>query len=337
MALNVENEHPRKIALAVKEGFDRLKRYRKARAMFIRAYVGEYYASTKGMTGNIPINLIFHTIRTMVPNLVMKNPVSRVTTQVVDQMDYAWLLGLGLDDIHERTNFKNILRGGVVSAIFAFATFKTGIADSGQILTYGDIFVDPGQIYTDLVDLDDLSIDPSCRVLRKSAFIADRNRVPRQILLDDDDYDSDLIMQLPKSFHPDAKNKIEKLTQSNLSQMEISELEDYVDVVEVYVPKADALLTIPDPDIKIFDNYLKGASYYGPKRGPYTFLSFTPPVPNNPYPISFCLVACSILLIISSLARLCKSYHILTSDIGYGLLGTGGVNDKNVYGPLLGP
>lgn len=286
MSLNVEAEYPRKIALAVKEGFDRLKRYRKARAMFIRAYVGQYYAATKGMTGNAPINLVFHTIRTMVPNLVMKNPVSRVGTQVVAQRDYAWLLGLGLDDIHEKTNFKNILRGGIVSALFGFATFKTGIANSGQILTYGDMFIDPGQIYTDLVDLDDLSIDPTCRVLRKAVFVADRNRIPRQILLDDDGYDHDLIMQLPKSFHPDAKNKIEQLTQSGLTQKEITELEDYVDVVEVYVPGADALLTIPDPDIKIFDEYLKGDSYYGPKEGPYTHLSFTPPVPNNPLPIS---------------------------------------------------
>jgi len=89
MSLNVEAEYPRKIALAVKEGFNRLKRYRKARAMFIKAYVGQYYTSVRGMTGNAPINLVFHTIRTMVPNLVMKNPVSRVLTQVVAQRDYA--------------------------------------------------------------------------------------------------------------------------------------------------------------------------------------------------------------------------------------------------------
>jgi len=286
MALNVEKEYPRKIQLAVKDGFHRLRRYRKARAMFIREYVGQYYASTKGMTGDAPINLIFHTIRTLVPNLVMKNPISRVNTQVVEQKDYAWLLGLALDDIHNKTNFKNILRGGIVNALFAFATFKTGIADSGQVITYGDMNIDPGQVYTDLVDLDDLTIDPACRVLRKAAFTGDRNRVPRQILLDDDGCDHDSVMRLPRSVHPDAKNKVEKLTQSNLSQVEMNELQDHVDVVEVYVPDADAILLIPDPDVAIFDDYIKGESYYGPKEGPYTHLSFTPPVPNNPLPVS---------------------------------------------------
>jgi len=284
--MNVEKENPRRVQLAVKNGFDRLRRYRKARAMFIKEYAGQYYASVKGMTGDSPINLIFHTIRTLVPNLVMQNPVNKVTTQVAAYNDYAWLLGLALDDINKKTNFKNILRGGIVSALFAMGVFKTGIANSGQIITWGDMNIDPGQVYTDLVDLDDLTIDPSCRIINKAAFIGDRNRVPRQILLDDPDCDHDLVMKLPKSFHPDAKNKIEKLTQMNLSQIEMTELQDYVDVVEVYVPDADALLLIPDPDVIIFDDYIKGEPFYGPKEGPYTFLSFTPPVPNNPLPVS---------------------------------------------------
>jgi hypothetical protein len=116
--------------------------------------------------------------------------------------------------------------------------------------------------------------------------MGDRNRIPRQILLDDPDVDHDLVMKLPRSTHPDAKNKIEKLTQSGMSQIEIFELQDYVDVVEVYVPDADAMLLMPDPAVIIFDEYLKAEPFYGPKEGPYTFLSFTPPVPNNPHPIS---------------------------------------------------
>lgn len=282
----VEKEMPRKVQLAAKEGFDRLQRYRRARAMFIREFVGQYYANSKGVTGDAPINLIFHTIRTLVPNLVMKNPITRVSTEIVAQKEYAWLLGLGLDEINKITNFKDTLRAGIVSALFAFAIFKTGIANSGQIITYGDINIDPGQIYTDLVDLDDFTIDSSCRKLQKSAFMGDRNRVPRQLLLDDPDVDHDAVMRLPTSFHPDAKNKIEQLTQSNLSNSEIRELQDFVDIVELYVPDADALLMIPDPETMMTDDYLKAVPFYGVKEGPYTFLSFTPPVPNNPYPIS---------------------------------------------------
>lgn len=284
--MDVEKEYPRKIQLAVKDGFNRLQRYRRARAMFIRQYVGQYYSTWKGTTGDEPINLLFHTIRTLVPNLVMKNPVNRVSTEIVDYKEYAWLLGLALDDINRKTDFKNILRAGIVSALFAIGIFKTGIANSGQVITYGDMDIDPGQVYTDLVDLDDLTIDSSCRSFDKAAFLGDRNRVPRQILLDDDECDHDLVMRLPRSVHPDAKHKVEKLTQHGMSSIEIAELQDYVDVVEVFVPDAEAMLLIPDPDVIIFDDYIKANSFYGPKEGPYTFLSLTPPVPNNPQPVS---------------------------------------------------
>lgn len=284
--LRVESEYPRKIALVVKNGFQRLRRYRRARAMFIKQYVGQYYASRKGMTGDEPINLIFHAIRTLVPNLVMKNPITKVVTDDVEQENYAYLLGLALDSIDKKIKLKTILRGGIVAALFAMGIFKTGIAASGQVITWGDLQVDPGQVYSDLVDLDDFVIDPSCRAFDKAAFLGDRNRVPRQLLLDDNNCDHDLVMRLPRSTHPDAKNKIEKLTQSNLSNVEMFELQDFVDVVELFVPEANASLLIPDPDVIIFDDYIRGVDFYGPSEGPYTTLSLTPPVPGNPYPVA---------------------------------------------------
>ena len=284
--LRVESEYPRKIALVVKNGFQRLRRYRRARAMFIKQYVGQYYASSKGMTGDEPINLIFHAIRTLVPNLVMKNPITKVTTDDVRQEDYAYLLGLALDSIDKKIKMKTILRGGIVAALFAMGIFKTGIAASGQVITWGDLQVDPGQVYSDLVDLDDFVIDPSCRAFDKAAFLGDRNRVPRQLLLDDNNCDHDLVMRLPRSTHPDAKNKIEKLTQSNLSNIEMFELQDFVDIVELFIPEANASLLIPDPEVIIFDDYIRGVDFYGPSEGPYTTMSLTPPVPGNPYPVA---------------------------------------------------
>ena len=254
--------------------------------MFIKQYVGQYYASSKGITGDEPINLIFHAIRTLVPNLVMKNPVTKVTTDDVEQEDYAFLLGLALDSIDKKIKLKTILRGGIVAALFAMGIFKTGIAASGQVITWGDLQVDPGQVYSDLVDLDDFVIDPSCRAFDKAAFLGDRNRVPRQLLLDDNNCDHDLVMRLPRSTHPDAKNKIEKLTQSNLSNIEMFELQDFVDIVELFIPEANANLLIPDPEVIIFDNYIRGVDFYGPSEGPYTTMSLTPPVPGNPYPVA---------------------------------------------------
>ena len=254
--------------------------------MFIAAYAGKYYSKMYGITGTQSINLIFHTIRALIPNLIMRNPVNEVTTEMIPHRDYAYLLGLGLDWLNKKIKLKDILRYGTVDACFGMGVFKTGLAQSGSQVRFDDVLIDNGQVYTDNVDLDDYVFDPTCRKIRKTAFEGDRNRVPRQLLLDDDQFDHDLVMQLPSSKHPDARTKVAALTQSDMSSRETIELQDMVDIVELFVPGADALITIADPEQKIMDDFLAVREYFGPKEGPYTKLALTQPVPGNPYPIA---------------------------------------------------
>ncbi|GAG11849.1 unnamed protein product, partial [marine sediment metagenome] len=111
---------PAKMQGCVKRGFERMKRYRRARAMFIKEFVGQYYSKQFGLTGDEPINLIFHTIRTLVPNLVMQNPVNRLETKIVAQKPYGELLGLAIDQVEKDIDLKRILRGWIVDALFAW-------------------------------------------------------------------------------------------------------------------------------------------------------------------------------------------------------------------------
>ncbi len=277
---------PQKVQHTALRGFQRMKRYRQVRAMFIKEFVGQYYRKTRGLTGDEPINLIFHTIRTLVPNLVMKNPVNELVTNFVSQKSYGELLGLAVDTTERDIKLKQTLRAWIVDAIFALGIAKTGITASGETLQFGDTRIDPGRIYTALVNLDDFVIDPVCTEIEKATFLGDRIRVPRQLLLDTDGYDHDLVKQLPRSRYHDISERVENLTKDNVSQMEMYTLQDFVDVVELWVPEANAILTIPDPTQIMFDRYIRVKDYYGPKEGPYTFLSFTPPVPNNPLPVA---------------------------------------------------
>lgn len=277
---------PRKFANAVKQSFDRMKEYRRARAMYIKSYVGQYYAKKFGLVGNEPINLLFHTIRSMVPNIVMKNGVNKVDTNIVDYKDYAFLLGLAADWLDKTDNMKDTLRYGIVDAMFGMAVFKTGLVKSGELINIDDTVLDKGQIYTDNVSLDDYVFDSSCKSLKKAIFEGDRNRIPRQLLLDDDDFDHDLVMMLPKSCHPDTNKKVEAMSQGNFSNSEIAELQDFVDVVELFIPEANAIAIIADPEQRILDDYLVLRDYYGPRKGPYTKMALTQPVPDNPLPVA---------------------------------------------------
>jgi len=282
-----EYVNPKKVQEVVKQGFERLKQYRKARAMFIKSYVGNYYNQRYGLKGQQPINLVFAAIRSLVPNIVMQNGINDIVTNVMQYKPYAELLGLGLNSLHSHLKMKKILRGWIVDAVFGIGIVDTGIATSDHLINFGDINVDPGQIYSELVSIDDFTFDPICTNLETAAFMGRRISVPRQVLLDDDDTDSDLVARLPRTNDNLLSNdKTSKLSQGKIRSLEMQELQDAVTVVKLWIPEANAAILIPDPYQTMFDKYIKITDYYGPKTGSYTFLSLTQPVPDNPLPIA---------------------------------------------------
>ena len=278
---------PRVFQRVTDEGFQRLRHYRSARMMFLRQFVGKYFAASKGEIGDEPINLMFSAIRAMVPHLVMQNPINRITTDYTEQEDYAFLLGRGIDTTEKRVHFDRTLRAGLVSSYFGMGLFKTGISASGQALYIDDVCVDPGAIYIDLVDLDNLTIDPVCTQWEDAAFIGDKIRVPRHILLDSDGYDHDIVAAMPRCNGLGSDEGGSKsLSQKRGATSYMEEAMDYVDVVEAWVPKAEAIICVPDYKSLSSDKFLSIREYYGPKEGPYTRLSLSLPVPNNPLPVA---------------------------------------------------
>lgn len=282
----MENISPKKFQEVVDQGFKRLRTYRSSRAMFIKEYVGQYYGDDKGTTGQTPINLIYHAIRTLIPNIVMRSPANEIVTDIIPHQPYAELLSLGVDSVEERINLKETLRAWLVDAIFAMGVVKVGLCQSDSVLEFGDEEIDPGEIYVELVDLDNFVFDPNCTSLRDAAFKGDRVCVPRQLLLDSKIYKNSIVEKLPQAGQLTDKNKVEQLSKRNMSQLEYIEMQDLVNVVNVWSPEANAVVTIPDPSEMRSDDYIAVQDFYGPKEGLYIELSLTPPVPNNPYSVA---------------------------------------------------
>ena len=276
---------PIKIQQIAKRGMERLVRYRAARAMFIKEYVGQYYRSEKGVTGNEPLNLLFHAVKSLVSAIVMKNPKNEVSTPISSQRFYGELLGMAIDSVQQKMKINKVLRGWLVDAFFAIGIIKTGLADDGMVYDYDNNKIKRGSIYCDLVDLDNFVIDPACTDFDKALFMGDVIRVSRQILLDTDGYNHDLVAQLPRS-NRNKNKEIQFQSKRKDGEVELENAQDCVDVLDLWVPKAEARILIPDPRQKMFSEYIGISDYYGPDTGPYTFLSLTPPVPNNPLPIA---------------------------------------------------
>jgi len=274
-----------KIQNIIKLGFRRMEHFCKVRAMFFKSYCGQYYRQEKGIEGDEPLNLVFNTIRAYVPNLVAQSPITLVTTPYTQVKEYAELLGMGLDTTARQIRLKDTLRAWITNALFAWGIIRTGIKASGELLQIDDVFIDNGQIYSRNVLLDNFGFDPTCTNINEAKCLFDRVTVPRQWLLDTNGYDHDIVALLPSS-KSNYINKLSDLTVSSEAKDAMIKLQDEIDIVQMYVPETEQIIFMGDPCQKIHDKFLRIADYNGVKEGPYTFLSFSPPVEGNPFPVA---------------------------------------------------
>ena len=276
---------PDKFQDAVRNGFKRLENFRQARVMFMRNYAGQYYDAEAGQIGDEPLNLIFNAMSVIVPNLVMSFPKHVVKTRFLPYREYGDNLGLALDYNAKDIKLRDILRRWIVDALFFMGILKTGLCDSGSAIYFDETDnVDPGTIYTEPVDLDDFTIDPSATSIDKAAWMGHRIRVPRVQLLDSGLYENDLIERLPQA-GTGIEAGSESLSMQSIDRDETYELQDEVDLVEIWVRNANAIITVPGSDMHMED-YLRVTEFYGPSTGPFTFLMLTQPPPNNPFPVA---------------------------------------------------
>jgi hypothetical protein len=215
-----------------------------------------------------------------------------VMTPYLQAREYANLLGLALDQHDMKIDIRNTYRRVIVDAIFTLGILKTGLAQSDSVYVFDDEMgqnsLDNGSVYTDAVDFDNFVVDPACKdyLFRDATFMGDKIAVPRKMLLDSGLYKNDLIERLPRCGDVTRDHdKGSDVSMNNIDKEENVALQDTVEIYEIWVPAANAIVTVPGSNEISVDDYLRVADYYGVKEGPYTFLTLTPPVPSNPMPI----------------------------------------------------
>lgn len=271
---------------AAKSGFRRLRNFRAARLLFIKAYIGQYYDQDHGVLGQEPLNLAFTAIRALVPNLITRNPKNVVGSDYLIYRSYGELMALALDYMSKKQKLPETLQRGLVDAIFTMAVFKVGLMTSDSLVYFGDEGVDPGQLYVDTVDFDDFTFDPDTRQLKKATFIGERIRVERDEILESGLYDNGIIERLPCSVDRelDRERNVRNLSSGQLNRRMTDKLHDYIDLLELWLPGPNVLITLPYKS-STGGKFLREETFNGPEEGPYVFLTLTPPVPDNPLPV----------------------------------------------------
>lgn len=251
------------------------------------AMVGRFYSSGRSATPEdqkaSPLNLMYTAVSTMVPNLVYLNPRAKVKTNTLMFREYGDLLQLTLDHLSQKIKLRSTLRLAIYDAIFMAGFVKTGLAGAGDFATFDGVQVELGQPYAERVDPDDMILDPMARAWSEQTFIGNRYRADLDDLEASGMYDMDQVRKLQSRYEENAKGEAEKLTGTK-SEDEYHDIAPYVDLVELYIPREQRIVTLPFTRDGVADQFLRVVDYDGPDTGPYHMLGFTP-VSDNLMPV----------------------------------------------------
>lgn len=285
---------PAEIIATAQRGYKRFEENRMTAKLTIQTMASQYYSRAEGKMCEQPLALSFNAARVLLPNLVMSFPRHLVETPFLPARQYAQDLATALS-VQDRTlRIDEVYRRVIMDALHSLGIMKTGIASGGTIIELededGKSKIDTGSIYTERVSFNNFVSDPDSReyLFSDAKFLGDIIRIPRQALLDSGLYDEESVLELGTGQHTGRKQDAASISMTNNDRVENDIMEDIVEICELYIPSANAIITIPG-DFRRMDKFLRTADYYGIKdqTGPYTFLSLTVPVPDNPLPVPF--------------------------------------------------
>ncbi len=289
------NITPQRLAASVQHGFRKMKHLRSSRMAFLRQYVTRFYSPQVGQDASsgddrraAPLNLLFNGVTTMVPNLVYGDPRCKVRTRIIQQRQYANVLELATNHLSREVGLRTTLRKVVTDALFMAGWIKVGLGATPQAVDIGGELADPGQVYADRVDNDDMVIDPTARSVYPPdyLYIGSRFRVPLEWALESGMYPNTAALRKAASRYDSTGGGEEasSISEAGGSRASANELAQYVDLVELYLPGDQRVVTLPWTEDGAAAEYVSEIDYMGPEGGPYHMLGFAY-VPDNLMPV----------------------------------------------------
>jgi hypothetical protein len=271
---------PRRMGKAVQYAFTKLESQRKARLKFMAQYCGRFYGHDKNGANEdrkaSPINMIFRGVNSFVANTVSNDPKAQITTDILPYRSYADKLGLATNQvITNKIKLRRPLRKTVVDSCFFAGFMKTGISSDNQCMYADGQQIPIGSVFAERIDPDDMVIDPLARDWDEKYIVGHRFRMPKYRLLDDGVYPPEKIEKLQSRYSHGYKKEAAGLSDSKgIAAQAEKEWMDMVDLVEVYVPSEQIIITMPWMPDGTVEDYLQIVDYEGPDTGPYHMLGY---------------------------------------------------------------
>ena len=269
-----------------------LEGYRNERMKAVEQYVGAHWhgQSDKQI---VPLNLISLYVGIVGRALIAKEPRFLISTFLKQYKPVVKAMQDWANKEVEEMYLGDTLKRVVTDALFSVGITKVAIAKPDQSALLG-FLQGSGRVMAERVDLDDWCHDMHCRDIREASYLSNRYRVPLEVVRESKMYSSarkEIEATDDNQYNEQGDDRISALGRGDYAG-DREELEDFVTLWEVYVPRHRTVLTLAaDPTGGISEGIggtakpLLTQEWLGPECGPYHWLGLGT-VPGNSMPLA---------------------------------------------------
>lgn len=264
------------------------EKFRQQQYELVELYVGSNYGATAKPEKPTYVNLIEFFVNTFTRFLIPKAPRMLVTTKFRQLRPLAADLSASLDVLAERIELAETLRMAVYDSLFFQSVVKTGAQADIEFEIDGQTHV-AGQPFVDVVQPEDFVADMAATRWSHCAFYGNRFRLPLEVVMESPLYKGrarDRLRPTPRQqYHEQGDPRLRMLSST---YGEADEIEDYVELWDVYLPRGDGrrgLMVTMSEELGSDEPFLRVEEWRGPEKGPYRRLAFNL-VSGNLMPLS---------------------------------------------------
>lgn len=224
---------------AVEASRYKMGRHREARLDLVRQYCGWWYGDNQ-IGDKVPVNFIALAAGILARQLIANFPQTLITARSNRFAPAAANLELALPKLYEEIDLREELETWVYEALFGLGVMKLGVEHAD--------FNPGGQPYVSAIDYDDLILDMSAKSVREGQYIGDKYRVPLDWARGNEQFDPLVRQRLRatdrKNYTEEGEEKAQAIGEGE-TYRDDEELEPHVDLMDLYLRDADAIVTLP--------------------------------------------------------------------------------------------
>ena len=248
-------------------------------------YAGHGYGDNS-QDVDTPFNVYNLAMRVIKRKLIGGEPAADVTANSPAWMPTAYEISLACEQLFYEINLQDTMKDVVQQAMDGVGIVKVGVVTAGTHEFEG-ILHDQEQAFCDQILLEDFAFDTNAKRWEEVDWAGNRFRLPLELLRDNDEYDQEVVEGLGTNETRQDEDLRQRGEEDSVKRMGMQDsvfrddLRQYVTVWDIWLPKENVIITIPDGKAEI----LRIVEYDGPESGPYFLLRFDP-ISGNILPVA---------------------------------------------------